>query len=72
MYFGYARVSISDQTPNLQTEAQTAASCEKIYTNKISGAKSDRPELKRLKDQLRKGYMLIVWRLDRLGRSLKA
>ena len=71
MNIGYARVSTSDQNPNLQTDALTAAACEKIYTDTISGAKADRPELKKLKDQLRKGDTLVVWRLDRLGRSLK-
>lgn len=45
--------------------------CEKIFIDKISGTVSDRPELKKLKEQLRKGDTLVVWRLDRLGRSLK-
>ena len=71
MNIGYARVSTSEQNTNLQTDALTAAACEKVYIDKISGAKADRPELKRLKDQLRKGDTLVVWRLDRLGRSLK-
>ncbi len=71
MLIGYARVSTLDQNPNLQTDALTAAGCEKIFTEKISGTVAERPELNKLKEQLRKGDTLVVWRLDRLGRSLK-
>jgi len=71
MLVGYARVSTLDQNPELQTDALKIAGCEKIFIDKISGTVSDRPELKKLKEQLRKGDTLVVWRLDRLGRSLK-
>ena len=71
MKYGYARVSTSDQNPNLQTDALKVAGCQKIFIDKISGTKSDRPELNKLKEQLREGDTIVVWRLDRLGRSLK-
>jgi DNA invertase Pin-like site-specific DNA recombinase len=71
MFIGYARVSTSDQNPNLQTDALKVAGCQKIFIDKISGTKSDRPELNKLKEQLREGDTIVVWRLDRLGRSLK-
>ena len=71
MLIGYARVSTIDQNPNLQTDALTVAGCQKIFIDKISGTTAQRPELDKLKEQLREGDTLIVWRLDRLGRSLK-
>ena len=71
MHFGYARVSTEDQNLSLQTDELTAAGCEKIYMEKISGAKSERPELARLLDSARPGDTVTVWKLDRLGRSLK-
>lgn len=71
MQIGYARVSTLDQNPALQEDALKGAGCQKIYTDKISGTTSVRPELEKLKDQLRAGDVLVVWRLDRLGRSLK-
>ncbi len=71
MHIGYARVSTLDQNPALQEDALKSAGCEKIYIDKISGTTSIRPELEKLKDQLRSGDILVVWRLDRLGRSLK-
>jgi len=71
MLIGYARVSTSDQNPNLQEDALKKAGCEKVYTDKVSGTVAERPALTQVKDVLRKGDTLVVWRLDRLGRSLK-
>jgi DNA invertase Pin-like site-specific DNA recombinase len=72
MRVGYARVSTIDQNPELQLEALRRAGCEKVFTEKASGARDDRPELARiLTDVLRVGDTLVVWKLDRLARSLK-
>lgn len=72
MRVGYARVSTSDQNPELQLDALRRASCDKVFTEKASGARDDRPELARiLEDVLRAGDTLVVWKLDRLARSLK-
>ncbi len=71
MLIGYARVSTHDQNPQLQTDALTAAGCERIFTDTISGATKQRPELDELRNFIRSGDTLVVWRLDRLGRSLK-
>jgi DNA invertase Pin-like site-specific DNA recombinase len=71
MKIGYARVSTKDQSLNLQKDALKKAGCKKIYSEQISGAKTDRPKLTELVGQLRKGDMIIVWKLDRLGRSLR-
>lgn len=71
MKIGYARVSTDDQDCTLQVQALEAAGCEKIYQEKASGGKFDRPELIRCIDALRPGDTLAVWRLDRLGRSTK-
>lgn len=71
MRIGYARVSSEDQNLHLQKDALKQAGCERIYEEKESGGKADRPELLRLLDALRTGDTLVVWRLDRLGRSLK-
>ncbi|WP_149915507.1 recombinase family protein [Sphingobacterium cavernae] len=71
MKIGYARVSTKDQNLDLQIEALQKAGCEKIYQEKISGATKNRPELDKMIEQFRQGDELYVWRLDRLGRSLK-
>lgn len=71
MKIGYARVSTKDQNLDLQIEALEKAGCEKIYQEKISGAIKNRPELDKMIEQFREGDELYVWRLDRLGRSLK-
>src|SRR3954464_8431057 len=71
MLIGYARVSSDDQDTAAQVKALKAAECERIYREKASGGRWDRPELHRLLDQLRKGDVLVVWKLDRLSRSLR-
>jgi DNA invertase Pin-like site-specific DNA recombinase len=71
MLIGYARVSTSEQETAAQVTALKAAGCERIYREKASGGRWDRPELHRLLDQLRKGDVLVVWKLDRLSRSLR-
>ena len=71
MKIGYARVSTQDQNEQLQVDALKQAGCKKIYIDHASGAKENRPEVSRALDQLRKGDTLVVWKLDRLGRSLK-
>jgi DNA invertase Pin-like site-specific DNA recombinase len=71
MLIGYARVSTQDQTLDLQTDALTQAGCEKIFTDTMSGAKVERPGLQEAMHYLRAGDTLVVWRLDRLGRTLK-
>ena len=68
---GYARVSTTDQDPALQLDALKAAGCVKTFTDKTSGALDRRPQLDRMLDQLRPGDTVVVWRLDRLGRSLR-
>jgi len=72
MRIGYARVSTLDQNPDLQLEKLREAGCEKVVVEKASGSRADRPELNRvLHDMLREGDTLVVWKLDRLARSLK-
>jgi DNA invertase Pin-like site-specific DNA recombinase len=68
---GYARVSTTDQHPQLQVDALTAAGCYRVFTETASGARGDRPTLAQVLDQLRPGDTLVVWKLDRLGRSLR-
>jgi len=69
MKLGYARVSTEDQTLDLQRPRLTAAGCEKLFEEKISGAKRNRPELERLLSEIRGQDILVVTRLDRLARS---
>jgi DNA invertase Pin-like site-specific DNA recombinase len=68
---GYARVSTTEQDPALQIDALQVAGCERIFTDHASGTVAERPELARALDYLRGGDVLVVWRLDRLGRSVK-
>ena len=69
--FGYARVSTQDQTLDLQKDALKVAGCVRIFTDTLSGARAERPGLAAAFEQLRAGDTLVVWRLDRLGRTLK-
>ncbi|MBH9979467.1 recombinase family protein [Bifidobacterium sp. W8108] len=69
MLIGYARVSTQDQNADLQVDALERAGCERIYTDHASGAKASRPQLDRMLEALRKGDTVVVWKLDRLGRS---
>lgn len=72
MLFGYARVSKGDeQTSALQRRALAEAGVERVYDEAASGGRWDRPALHRLLDQLRPGDVVVVWKLDRLSRSLK-
>ena len=71
MIIGYARVSTPDQNLESQIDALKEEGCEKLFLEKASGAKVDRAELQRLLDHVRQGDVVVVWKLDRLGRSLK-
>src|SRR6476659_9616899 len=71
MLVGYARVSTQEQDLALQLDALRAAGCEKVYEEKASGAQRERPELKAALGYMRAGDTLVVWKLDRLARSLK-
>lgn len=71
MLIGYARVSTQDQNLDLQIEALTQADCKKIFEDKISGSRTERPGLAKALEMLREGDTLVVWKLDRLGRSVK-
>lgn len=68
---GYARVSTGDQDTALQVDALEQAGCLKVFTDTVSGALDSRPELDRLREQLRPGDTVVVWRLDRMGRSIR-
>ncbi len=71
MKIGYARVSTKDQSLNLQKDALEKAGCKKIYSEQVSGAKIERKKLDEMIKQVRKGDIIVVWKLDRLGRSLR-
>ena len=71
MLIGYARVSTHDQNLDLQKDALEKVGCKKIYVEQMSGSSRIRPELEKTLEMLRAGDTLVVWRLDRLGRSLK-
>jgi DNA invertase Pin-like site-specific DNA recombinase len=68
---GYARVSTTDQHPHLQVDGLERAGCYRVFVETASGAAADRPVLGQVLDQLRPGDALVVWKLDRLGRSLR-
>ena len=71
MKIGYCRVSTDDQNPDLQLTALKRSGCRKIFTDKATGAHVARPELTKCLKALNAGDVLIVWKLDRLGRSLR-
>jgi len=71
MLIGYARVSTQDQNLGLQVEALTKAGCRKVFEDKISGSRAERPGLAKALEMLREDDTLVVWKLDRLGRSVK-
>ena len=68
---GYARVSTQDQKPELQLDALKAAGCGRLFVERASGAREDRPHLRAALDYMRAGDALVVWKLDRLARSMK-
>ncbi len=71
MLIGYARVSTMDQNPQMQIDALEQAKCKRIFREKISGSKKDRPELQAALDYMREGDTLVVWKLSRLARSIR-
>src|SRR5919199_4696462 len=71
MNIGYARVSTDEQNLDLQRDALQKADCELVFTDQVSGTKARRPGLEDALSHLRTGHTLVVWRLDRLGRSLR-
>jgi len=71
MIIGYARVSTDAQDHALQLDALKAAGCTTVWTETASGSRTDRPELRKLLEQARTGDTIVVWRLDRLGRSMR-
>lgn len=71
MLIGYARISTHEQTLDLQQDALAAAGCGRVFTDAVSGAATERPGLRQALDYARPGDTVVVWRLDRLGRSLR-
>ena len=71
MFIGYARVSTQDQNLELQREALSKAGCQKVFADKVSGRQAERPGLATALEMLREGDTFVVWKLDRLGRSVK-
>lgn len=71
MRVGYARVSTQEQTLDSQTDALESAKCERVFTDKVSGVKAHKPEFERMMGYLRKGDTIVIWKLDRLGRSTR-
>jgi len=71
MKIGYARVSTHDQNSNLQLDALETAGCQKVFSEKASGSKTDRPELLNALEYARSGDTVVVWKLDRLARSMR-
>ena len=71
MLIGYARVSTLDQHLDLQIDALSKAGCSRLFEDKMSGSRAERPGLAKALDMLREGDTLVVWKLDRLGRSVK-
>jgi DNA invertase Pin-like site-specific DNA recombinase len=71
MFIGYGRVSTLDQSLDLQLDALNKAGCEEVFVEKASGAQRDRPQLKASPRHARKGDTIVVWKLDRLARSLR-
>lgn len=71
MIIGYARVSTNDQNLDIQKNALTGAGCQKVFEDSMSDKKRERPELLKLEEHLRERDTLVVWKLDRLGRSIK-
>jgi DNA invertase Pin-like site-specific DNA recombinase len=71
MLIGYARVSTQDQNLDLQIDALIKAGCKKVLDDKVSGSRAERPGLAKALEMLREGDTLVVWKLDRLGRSVK-
>lgn len=71
MHIGYARVSTQDQHLDLQQDALKKAGCQKIIIDRVGGTVAERPGLAQVKELLREGDTLVVWRFDRLGRSVK-